>query len=77
LETSPEANVTHGEVFDEGSSDSIIYNLQKDKLVVTMDLDGFVVVNTDDVVFVTKKSSVPKITNLVKSLRENNYEELT
>lgn len=77
LEESPEANVTHGQVLTETTSDSIIYNYDADKLVVTMDLDEFVVVNTDDVLLVTKKSSVPKISQLVKSLQGTEYEKLT
>lgn len=77
LEDNPEDNVLQGEVLPEETTDSIIYNYEDDKLVVTLDLDGFVVVNTEDVILVTRKASVPKISKLVKSLKGTKYEDLT
>ncbi|MGB4965880.1 MAG: sugar phosphate nucleotidyltransferase [Microgenomates group bacterium] len=77
LEESPEANVTHGQVLAKNTSDSIIYNYDANKLIVTLDLDDFVIVNTEDVLLVTKKSSVPKLSELVKSLKDTEFEKLT
>ncbi len=77
LETSPEANVTHGQVLAKNTANSIIYNYDAEKLIVTLDLDDFVIVNTEDVMLVTKKSSAPKLSDLVKSLKDTEYEKLT
>lgn len=77
LEERREDNVTFGNVLLENCSDSLVYNYDDKKLVVTMDLDDFVVVNTDDVILVTRKGSVPKISGLVKSLEGTKHESLT
>lgn len=69
--------VIHGKVLLEQCTDSLVYNYQSDKLIVGMDLDDFVVINTEDVLLVTKKSSVPKITKLVESLQGTEHEKLT
>ncbi len=77
LEDSPEANITQGEVYVEEVKDSIIYNYESGKLVVALDMEGVVIVNTPDALLVTRKSSVPKISKLVKNLGESKYKDLT
>jgi len=77
LETSKEANVTQGKVILEDSADNLVYNYDADKLVVGIDLNDFLIVNTHDVLLVTKKTSVPKIKKLVDSLKGTPYEKLT
>ena len=77
LQTSKEANVTQGRVLLEDSLDNLVYNFDNDKVVVGIDLNDFLIVNTDDVLLVTKKASVPKIKKLVKSLKGTKYEKLT
>lgn len=70
-------NVTHGRVLLRDSEDSLVYNYDSSKVVVGIDLDDGLVINTDDVVLVTKKSSVPKIKKLVESLKGTEHEDLT
>lgn len=77
LEENREDNITQGKVLLQECSDTLVYNYESQKLVVGMDLEDFVVVNTPDVLLVTKKTSVPKITKLVQSLKGTEFEELT
>lgn len=76
LQTSPEQNVTSGKVLTSDCKDSLIYNYGK-QMVATIDLEGMLVVNTNDVVLVCKKESVPKIKKLVESLSGTENEHLT
>ena len=46
-------------------------------MVVTIDMEEVLVINTDDVVLVCKKNSVPKIKQLVKSLAGTENDHLT
>jgi len=51
----------------EDSRDTLVFNLTK-QLVVGIDMNDMVIVNTDDVILVCPKTSVPKIKKLVESL---------
>ncbi len=77
LETHPYENVTRGRLLIEHVRDSLIYNYEDDKLVVGIDLDEMVVVNTKDVLLLAKKTSVPKIKKLVESFEGTEHEKLT
>ncbi len=77
LERNHEDNVTQGKVILEDSTDSLVYNYEEGKFVVGIDLNDFLVVNTPDVLLVTKKSSVPKVKKLVSSLEEGELKDLT
>jgi len=76
LEESKKANVTNGRVLLQDCTDSLAYNYDNEKLVVGIDLDDFLIVNTEDVLLVTKKASVPKIKTFVKSLDDNGLSDL-
>ncbi len=76
LSNSQEENVTKGKVMVEDSSDSLVFNYTN-QLVVGIDLSGYLVINTDDVVLVCPKDSVPKIKKLVESLSGTEHEALT
>ena len=76
LEKTEDKNVTQGKVLLNDTRDSLIYNYSN-QLVATIDLDGFLVINTPDVVLVCRKSSVPKIKKLVESLNGTEHEKLT
>lgn len=76
LESSKEANVTQGKVILQDSEDSLVYNYDNNKTIVGIDLSDFIVVNTPDVLLVTKKTSVPKVKKLVKTLEESEYKDL-
>lgn len=67
LQVSDEQSVTRGKVFLKDCRDCLVYNYT-DQLVTTIDLDGHLVVNTNDVVLVCHKNSVPKIKKLVEEL---------
>ncbi len=77
LEDKPKDNVTQGDVLLEDSEDNLVYNFDTDKLVVGIDLEDFMVVNTKDVLLVAKKTSVPKIKSVIKKLKDEGREDLT
>jgi hypothetical protein len=56
--------------------DNLIFNYT-DQLVVGIDLAKMIVINTDDVLLVCTKDSVPKIKQLVESLKGTEHEDLT
>lgn len=76
LEVSSNENVTRGKVLIEDSSDNLVFNYT-DQLVVGIDLGQMIVINTDDVLLICHKNSVPKIKKLVESLSGTENEHLT
>lgn len=75
LQESKNHNVTQGKVLLNDTSDSLVYNYTH-QMVVTIDIDDMLVVNTNDVLMVCKKSSVPKIKKLVESLAGTEHDNL-
>nr|MBI5455969.1 mannose-1-phosphate guanylyltransferase [Candidatus Levybacteria bacterium] len=69
-------NVTKGKVMLEDSSDTLMFNFTN-QLTVGIDLDKMLVINTEDVLLVCPKDSVPKIKKLVESLSGTSNEHLT
>jgi mannose-1-phosphate guanylyltransferase len=69
-------NVTKGKVIVNDSSDNLVFNYT-DQLVVGIDLKKMLVINTDDVLLVCDKNSVPKIKKLVEKLENTPHEHLT
>ena len=67
LESHSYENVIRGKVYLEHVRDSLIYNYQDEKLIVGVDLDEQIIVNTADVVLIAKKTSMPKVKKLVES----------
>lgn len=76
LSETEDENVTRGKIMLEDSRDSILHN-ETNQLVVGIDLDGLVVVNTNDVLLICPKDSVPKIKKLVSGLKGTEHEHLT
>lgn len=76
LSDTADENVTKGKVMVEDSRDSLVFNYG-DQLTVGIDLNEMLVINTEDVVLVCPKSSVPKIKKLVESLAGTPHEHLT
>lgn len=76
LQEAKDKNVTQGRVLLTDTSDSLVYNYTN-QLVTTIDLDDMLVVVTNDVVMVCKKSSVGKIKSLVESLSGTENDHLT
>jgi mannose-1-phosphate guanylyltransferase len=77
LEQKREDNVTNGRVMLEESVDNLVYNYENDKLIVGIDLDNLLVVNTGDVLLVARKTSVGKIKTLVENFQGTENENLT
>jgi len=76
LQTSPEQNVVQGKVLLEGSRDSLIYNYTG-QMIVGIDVDGLLVVNTSDVILICHKNAVPKIKKVVEGLSGGENDHLT
>lgn len=77
LENHPYENVIRGKVFLQEVRDSLIYNFENKKLVVGIDLDEAVIVNTQDVLLIAKKTSVAKIKTMVENFKGTEHEKLT
>lgn len=75
LSSSNDDNVTKGDVALDDTRDSLIYNFGK-QLVVGIDLENYIVVNTSDVVLVAPKTSVGKIKKFVEKLEGTKHEHL-
>ncbi len=76
LSDTAEENVTKGNVMVEDSRDTLVFNYTK-QLMVGIDLSEMLVINTEDVILVCPKNSVPKIKKLVESLAGTPHEHLT
>ncbi len=76
LSETADENVTKGNVIVEDSRDTLMFNYTK-QLTVGIDLSEMLIINTDDVVLVCPKTSVPKIKKLVESLAGTVHEDLT
>ncbi len=75
LAGSDDENVTRGKVELMDTRDSLIFNYNN-QLVVGLDLDGMLVINTGDVLLVCPKESVPKIKKFVESLKGTEHQDL-
>ncbi len=76
LSSSEDENVTKGNVDLVDSKDSLVFNYNG-QLVVGIDLESMLVINTGDVLLVCPKNSVPKIKKYVESLKDGPNEKLT
>jgi mannose-1-phosphate guanylyltransferase len=76
LTQSASENVIRGKVMVTDTADSLVFNYT-DQLIVGIDLDEMLVVNTKDVVMICPKNSVPKVKKLVESLTGTEHESLT
>jgi mannose-1-phosphate guanylyltransferase len=68
-------NVIKGKVVDFETKDSLVYNLEEEKIVATVGLEGMVVVNTKDALVVVPKDKVVKISDLVKKMKEEKLDK--
>jgi len=60
-----QANATKGLVVDEASADCLLYNYENDKVLVTIGLQGMVIVNTEDALLVVHKDDIPLVKKVV------------
>ncbi|MCX6730851.1 MAG: sugar phosphate nucleotidyltransferase [Candidatus Roizmanbacteria bacterium] len=77
MEQYPYENIIRGRVYLEHVRDTLIYNYEDKKLIVGIDLDEHIIVNTKDVLLIAKKSSVGKIKTLVENFEGTEHEDLT
>jgi len=77
LEHHREDNITKGRVLLEHSQDSLVYNYDDTKMIVGVELDDLLVVNTDDVLLVARKSAVQQIKKIVEGFQGTENEKLT
>ena len=76
LQEADDKNVTQGKVILTDTDDSLVYNYTA-ATIATIDVSDMLIVSTDDVILVCKKSSVPKIKKLVEGLKGTEHEHLT
>lgn len=70
-------NVTLGRVLLEECADALVYNYESKKLLVAIDIEEGLIINTPDVLLITKKTSVAKVKKLVESFEGTEHEGLT
>jgi mannose-1-phosphate guanylyltransferase len=75
LEKNQAENVVHGKVSAIRSEDSLLYNLDNNKVLAAVGIKGMVVVNTKDAILVAPKDEVVHITKLLKQMKEDGLEE--
>lgn len=73
LEDSESANVTKGDVVLDNCSDCLVYNYDGKSIVTGLGLEELVIVNTGDVILISKKSEAGKVKELSKKLAEAGY----
>ena len=76
LQIKSSENVARGKVLLTDSSDNLVFNYT-DQLTAGIDLNGMIVINTDDVLLICNRDSAPKIKKLVESLAGTEHEKLT
>lgn len=74
LQVQTKENVIRGKVYLDQVSDSLIYNYDDDKMVVGVDLDENIVINTKDVILIAKKNSMGKVKKIVESFSGTEHE---
>ncbi len=75
LSGNKDENITLGDVVLENTKDTLLFNYDK-KLCLGIDLNEFIIINTEDVLLICPKSSVPKIKKFVEKLNGTAYEHL-
>ncbi len=69
-------NITLGNVLLKECRDNLVYNYESEKTVVGIDLEECIIINTGDVLLVTKKTSATKVKKLVQELEEDHQDHL-
>lgn len=75
LSENKDENITLGDVVLENAKDTLLFNYSK-KLCIGIDLNEIIIINTDDVLLVCPRNSVPKIKKFVEKLNGTDYENL-
>ena len=69
------ANVTEGLVIIDNCQDSLVYNYEEGKLLVTVGVEGLVVVNTEDAILVVHKDQIPLVKKIVDGFEGTELEK--
>ncbi len=78
LKKDSKQNLKRGKIITFRVKDSLLYNYEKNKLVVAVGLGKMVIVNTDDVILVCPQDSAPQVKKVVKELqKEKKYVKYT
>ena len=77
LQSLPSENIVRGKVQLEDVKDSLVYNYDNGKLIVGVDLEENIIINTADVILIAKKSSMSKVKKLVENFAGTEYDKLT
>jgi mannose-1-phosphate guanylyltransferase len=75
LEEHEDDNVVQGKVSTLNTSDSLLYNLDSNKVLAGVGLKGMVIVNTKDALIVVPKEEVVNVSALVKKMKEEGLDE--
>ncbi len=73
LEETRESNVTKGKTYNYISKDTLVYNTEEGKIIVTVGLNGMIVVNTADVIAVFHKDDNTKIKEFLKKFEADGF----
>jgi mannose-1-phosphate guanylyltransferase len=68
LQKNCDENVACGQVAAYNTSDSLLYNLEKNKILAVIGMSGVVVINMPDALLIVPKSEVVHITKLIKKM---------
>lgn len=77
LSSTKKDNISQGRVLLNSSQDCLVYNYEGKKTIVGVDLNDILVVNTQDVLLVAKKSASKKIKEIVEGFKGTENEKLT
>ncbi len=77
LQSLPLENITRGKVYLKDVKDSLVYNYDNGKLIVGVDLEENIVINTADVILIAKKNSMSKVKKVVENFSGTEYGKLT
>ncbi|MEI7578875.1 MAG: sugar phosphate nucleotidyltransferase [bacterium] len=68
-------NATKGETVLLDTTDSLVFNYEENKVVTTIGLDGYVVVNMNDALLIVHKDKVPDVKKMVAELEKQGKEK--
>lgn len=71
------SNVIDGDVLTYNVNDSLIFNKEKNKFVVDVNCNDLIIVNTDDVLLITKKNSSQMLKNVYNYISKHRNELVT
>lgn len=77
LQLKTEENVINGKVYLDNVKDSLIYNYDEKKMVLGVDLEEHIIINTQDAILIAKKNSMGKVKKIIESFLGTEHENLT